>query len=127
MLQAQLQHTAAFTKMTPTAFISAMASSGGSEADCRTFADETIKSIKATVTGQQGEVDQVNTGSECAAMGQDEVQAEKAKVAAAAKAVETAKAVVVSKEGAKHAACTADVNLGTISLAALEVRSCFDY
>jgi len=60
-------------------------------------------------------------------MGQDEVQAEKAKVAAAAKAVETSKADVVSKEGAKQAACTANVNLGTISLAALEVRSCFDY
>ena len=70
---------------------------------------------------------QVNTGSTCAATGQDEVQAEKAKVAAAAKAVETAKADVISKQGSKHAACTADVNLGTISLAALEVNSCFDY
>ena len=104
---------------------------GGSEADCRTFADETIKGIKATITASQGEVNQVSTGSTytCAAIGQDEVQTEKAKVAAAAKAVETAKANVVSKEalGSKHAACTADVNLGTISLAALEVNSCFVY
>merc|ERR1711865_1122200 len=69
-----LQHTAAFTKMSPTAFISAMASSGGSEQDCRTFADETIKTIDATVKSTQGTMNAVATGSSCAALGQDEVR-----------------------------------------------------
>merc|ERR1712086_399042 len=45
-----LQHRAAFTKMSPTAFISAMSSSGGSKEDCRTFADETTEEKAASAT-----------------------------------------------------------------------------
>merc|ERR1711935_1131290 len=51
-----LQHRAAFTKLSSTAFIAAMTSSGGSEEDCRTFADKTIKDIEATITTTQAEM-----------------------------------------------------------------------
>merc|ERR1712086_1122828 len=78
-----LQYTAAFTSMSPTAFISAMTSSGGNEATCRSFADETIKTIDRTVTATQGEVDAIETGDGCAALGQDAVKAEDAKDTAA--------------------------------------------
>jgi len=111
-----LQHTAAFTKMSPTAFISAMASSGGSETDCRTFADETIKDIKITVKSTQGIVDAVDTGSGCAAMGQVEVTAATAVVTAAKGELETAKTDAATKQTAEEAACTATFQVAPISL-----------
>jgi hypothetical protein len=120
-----LQHTAAFTKMTPTAFISAMTSSGGTEADCRTFATETIKDIKQTVSSSQGTADAIDTGSGCAALGQDEVQAEQAKVAAAKVVVQSAEAVVVSKTTAKNAAASATFEV-TFDLMSTERPECVD-
>merc|ERR1719345_323752 len=96
-----LQHRAAFTKMSPTAFISAMSSSGGSKEDCRTFADETTKAIKATVTSTQDVLNTIDTGSGCAALGQDLVQAEETKVAAAKTAAQNAETDVASKTTAK--------------------------
>jgi hypothetical protein len=120
-----LQHTAAFTKMTPTAFISAMTSSGGTKADCRTFATETIKDIKQTVSSSQGTVHAIDTGSGCAALGQDEVQAEQAKVAAAKVVVQSAEAVVVSKTTAKNAAASATFEV-TFDLMSTERPECVD-
>merc|ERR1712195_47917 len=111
-----LQHTAAFTKMSPTAFISAMASSGGSETDCRTFADETIKNIKITVKSTQGMVDAVDTGSGCAALGQVEVTAATAVVTAAKGELETAKTDAATKQTAEEAACSATFQVAPISL-----------
>merc|ERR1712166_498509 len=111
-----LQHTAAFTKMSPTAFISAMTSSGGSETDCRTFADETIKAIKITVTSTQGIVDAVDTGSGCAALGQVEVTAATAVVTAAKAELETAKTDAATKQTAEEAACSATFQVAPLSL-----------
>jgi len=120
-----LQHTAAFTKMSPTAFISAMTSSGGSKEDCRTFADDTIADIKSTVASSQGSMDAIETGSGCAALGQDEVQAEEAKVAAAKVVVQNAEAVVASKTTAKDAAASATYEV-TFDLMSTSQPNCLD-
>ena len=119
MLQAQtmlLQHTAAFTKMSPTGFISAVASSGGTEADCRTFATATTTDISTTVTSQQGLLDAVDTGSSCAAMGQDAVAAATAVVTAAKAELETAKTDAATKQSAEEAACSATFEVAPLSL-----------
>merc|ERR1712028_193567 len=108
-----LQHTAAFTSMSPTAFISAMTSSGGNEATCRSFADETIKTIEKTVTATQGEVDAIETGHSCAALGQDAVKAE------------NAKADVASKKIAKDTAASAPYTV-TFDLMSTSQPNCLD-
>merc|ERR1712086_202488 len=119
------QHTAAFTSMSPTAFISAMTSSGGTEATCRSFADETIKTIDKTVTATQGEVDAIETGDGCAALGQDAVKAEEAKVAAAKLVVQNAKADVASKTIAKDTAASAPYTV-TFDLMSTSQPNCLD-
>merc|ERR1712195_103642 len=111
-----LQHTAAFTKMSPTGFISAVASSGGTEADCRTFATATTTDISTTVKSQQGLLDAVATGSSCAAMGQDAVAAATAVVTAAKAKLETAKTDAASKQSAEEAACSATFEVAPLSL-----------
>ena len=119
MLQAQtllLQHTATFTKMSPTAFISAMTSSGGIEADCRTFATGTIKDIKQTVTESQALLDVVDTGSGCAAMGQDAVTTATAVVTAAKAELATAKSEATTKQSAEETACSATFEVAPLSL-----------
>jgi len=120
-----LQHRAAFTKLSPTAFISAMTSSGGSEEDCRTFADKAIKDIEATITTTQEEMNIVATGSSCAAMGQDQVQAETAKVAAAKTAVQNAETDAASKNTAKEAAASATYQV-TFDLTSTQAPTCLD-
>jgi len=120
-----LQHRAAFTKMSPTAFISAMTSSGGSEEDCRTFADKAIKDIEATITTTQDEMNIVATGSSCAAMGQDQVQAETAKVAAAKTAVQNAETDAASKNKAKDDAASATYQV-TFDLMSTQAPTCLD-
>jgi len=119
------QYTAAFTSMSPTAFISAMTSSGGNEATCRSFADETIKTIDKTVTSTQGEVDAIETGHSCAALGQDAVKAEEAKVAAAKLVVQNAKADVASKTIAKDTAASATYEV-TFDLMSTSQPNCLD-
>merc|ERR1712086_587571 len=120
-----LQHTAAFTTMSPTAFISAMTSSGGTEATCRSFADETIKTIDTTVKSTQEQVDAIETGDGCAALGQDAVKAEEAKVAAAKLVVQNAKADVASKTDAKDKAASAPYTV-TFDLMSTSQPNCLD-
>merc|ERR1712166_970882 len=97
----------AFSSMTPTAFISAMTKSGGSKADCGTFARTTVSDIDTAVSSQQGVLNDVGNGDDCAALGQTLVTSTKAAVVAA-------QAVVVTKQGeaatalsAKTTACSA--------------------
>ena len=120
-----LQHRAAFTKLSSTAFIAAMTSSGGSEEDCRTFADETIKDIEATITTTQAGINAVATGASCAAMGQDQVQAQTAKVAAAKAAVQNAETDVASKQRAKDTAASATFTV-TFDLMTTKDANCRD-
>merc|ERR1712153_222158 len=124
----QVHTTAAkFTKMNPAAFISAMTSSGGSETDCRDFATETQTEISTSVTSTQATLDAIDNGDGCAQEGQTEVSTAQDRVDNAQTSLTAAQADVVTKEAAKHVACTADVNLGTMGLNALEMETCFDY
>ena len=115
-----LQHTAAFTKMSPTAFISAIASSGGTETDCRTFAAKTIKDIKETVTSTQETMGTVDTGSRCAAEGQDAVTSATAVVTAAKAKLATAKTDAATKQRSKEAACSATFEVAPLSLTGIK-------
>ena len=89
----------AFSSMTPTAFISAMTKSGGSKADCGTFASTTVSDIKTAVSSEQEELNAVANGDECAALGQTLVTSTKA-------AVEAAQVDAATKRGL-HLAATA--------------------
>merc|ERR1711865_1123544 len=116
----------AFSSMTPTAFISAMTKSGGSKADCGTFARTTVSTIDTDVSSEQGVLNEVANGDDCAAEGQTLVTSTKDKVVAA-------QAVVVTKQGeaadalsAKNTACSAGVDF-SVGLEALESQTCFDY
>merc|ERR1712166_738725 len=116
----------AFSSMTPTAFISAMTKTGGSKADCGTFARTTVADIKTAASSQQGVLDLVANGDDCAALGQTLVKSTKAAVVAA-------QAVVVTKQGeaatalsAKNTACSAGVDF-SVGLELLEAQTCYDY
>jgi len=116
----------AFSSMTPTAFISAMTKSGGSKADCGTFARTTVADITTAVSTQQNVLDVLDNGDGCAAMGQTLVTSTKAAVVAA-------QAVVVTKQGeaatalaTKNTACSAPVGF-SVGLEALDANACYDY
>merc|ERR1712195_452846 len=116
----------AFSSMTPTAFISAMTKSGGSKADCGTFARTTVADIDTAVSSQQGVLNDVANGDDCATLGQTLVTSTKAAVVAA-------QAVVVTKQGeaatalsAKNTACSAGVDF-SVGLELLEAETCYDY
>merc|ERR1712195_332346 len=116
----------AFSSMTPTAFISAMTKTGGSKADCGTFARTTVADIKTAASSQQEILNDVANGDDCAAKGQTLVTKTKAAVVAA-------QAVVVTKQGeaadalsAKSTACSARVDF-SVGLELLEAQTCYDY
>merc|ERR1711865_800499 len=116
----------AFSTMTPTAFISAMTKNGGTEAQCSTFASTTVDTITTAVSSQQGILNAIRRGNECADQGQDEVTSSKANVV-------TAEADLVAKQGAvatalsaKDTACAATVAF-SVNLDTLQVNECFDY
>merc|ERR1712166_1147077 len=116
----------AFSSMTPTAFISAMTKSGGSKADCGTFARTTVSDIDTAVSSQQGVLNDLDNGDGCAALGQTLVTSTKA-------AVVSAQAVMVTKQSeasaaltAKNIACTASVDF-SVGLELLQADTCYDY
>merc|ERR1712166_797828 len=119
-------HREAFANLPAADFIQTVSSSGGSEADCERFADDTIADIKATVIEQQRIVDEVPNGDLCAAEGQKEVIMAK-------NATETAKTEAKAAEKASEDAevdkgriCAAPVDLPTVYLNLLQ-DSCFNY
>merc|ERR1711957_1136410 len=128
--EAQTASDLAFTEMSPTAFISAMASSGGTEDDCRSFATETKTDISTTVTSTQKMLDAVDNGCSCAAMGQDAVTTATAAVTAAKAELETAKTDKATKQRAKEAACSATFEVAALSLTSFKSgvlnKACLD-
>merc|ERR1711957_1012951 len=100
----------AFSSMTPTAFISAMTKSGGSKADCGTFASTTVSDIKTAVSSEQEELNAVANGDECAALGQTLVTSTKAAVVAAQADVVTKQGLATTALSAKNTACSARVD-----------------
>merc|ERR1711865_639352 len=105
--------------MNPTAFISAMTKSGGTKADCGTFASTTVSDIDKAVSSEQKVLDLVANGDNCAAEGQTLVKKTKADVV-------TKQDLAATALTAKNAACSAGVDF-SVGLEALESQTCFDY
>merc|ERR1712086_33789 len=116
----------AFSSMTPTAFISAMTKSGGSKADCGTFASTTVSDIKTAVSSEQEELNDVANGDDCAAEGQTLVTKTKADVVSAQADVVTKQGLAATALTAKKAACSAGVDF-SVGLELLESQTCYDY
>merc|ERR1712166_1668463 len=119
-------HREAFANLPAADFIQTVSSSGGSEADCERFADDTIADIKATVIEQQRIVDEVPNGDLCAAEGQKEVIMAKNATETAKTEAEAAEKALNTTETDKARICTAGVDLPTVYLNLLQ-NSCFNY
>merc|ERR1711957_586549 len=116
----------AFSSMTPTAFISAMTKNGGTKEQCSTFASTTVDTITKAVAAQQGILDAMGTGNECADEGQDEVTSSKANVVTAEADLVAKNGAVATALSAKDTACAATVAF-SVNLDTLQVNECFDY
>jgi len=116
----------AFSKLAPTDLLQAVIQSGGTEADCRTFATTTISTISESVKSQGETLNAVDDGAGCASKGQDLVQVAQGKL-------QGKQGVLASKQGsakaareAKTAACTAAVDM-SVGLDTLTKSVCYDY
>merc|ERR1712166_1599032 len=110
---------------TSTSFIQAMSKSGGTEADCRTFATTTIDTIRTDVKSEQGILDAGDTGKKCADTGQDVVANAQGKLDAADKDQLAKQGVAATRLNAKKTACTASVAFN-VNLDTLESKECYD-
>ena len=115
----------AFSSMTPTAFISAMTKSGGSKADCGTFARTVVSDITTTVSTQQDVLEALDNGDGCAALGQTLVTSTQAAVVAAQAGLVTKQGLASATLAAQTTACTASVEFA-VNLDNL-ANSCYDY
>lgn len=100
-----------FSKLAPTDFLQAVIKSGGTKADCRSFATNTISTIGESVKSQEETWAAVDTGAGCASEGQEFVRVAQANL-------QGKQGVLASKQGsakaareAKTAACTAAVDI----------------
>jgi hypothetical protein len=116
----------AFSKLAPTDFLQAVIKSGGTEADCRSFATTTISTISESVKSQEKTWAAVDTGAGCASEGQEIVRVAQGKL-------QGKQGVLASKQGsakaareAKTVACTAAVDI-SVGLDTLTKTSCYDY
>merc|ERR1712166_1386055 len=110
---------------TSTSFIQAMSKSGGTEADCRTFATTTIDTIHTDVKSEQGILDAGDTGKKCADTGQDVVANAQGKLDAADKDQLAKQGLAATRLNAKKTACTASVAFN-VNLDTLESKECYD-
>ena len=113
------------TYSTSTSFIQAMSKSGGTEADCRTFATTTIDTIRTDVKFEQGILNAGDTGKKCADTGQDVVANAQGKLDAADKDQLAKQGVAATRLNAKKTACTASVAFN-VNLDTLESKECYD-
>ena len=116
----------AFSKLAPTDLLQAVIKSGGTEADCRSFATTTISTISESVKSQEKTWAAVDTGAGCASEGQEIVRVAQGKL-------QGKQGVLASKQGsakaareAKTAACTAAVDM-SVGLDTLTKSLCYDY
>merc|ERR1712166_1673244 len=109
---------------TSTSFLQAMSKSGGTEADCRTFAT-TTNTIRTDVKSEQGILNAKDTGEDCAAKGQDVVANAQGKLDAADKDQLAKQGVAATRLNAKKTACTASVAFN-VNLDTLESKECYD-
>jgi len=117
---------AAFSKLAPTAFLQAVIKSGGTEAECRSFATTTINTISESVKSEGAILNAVDTGAGCASKGQELVQVAQGRL-------EAKEGVLAAKEGsaakahdAEATACTAAVDMA-VGLDTLKKTTCYDY
>merc|ERR1712166_123625 len=110
---------------TSTSFLQAMSKSGGTEADCRTFATTTIDTIRTDVKSEQGILNAKDTGEDCADKGQDVVANAQGKLDAADKDQLAKQGVAATRLNAKKTACTASVAFN-VNLDTLESKEGYD-
>merc|ERR1712166_23764 len=113
------------TYSTSTSFIQAMSKSGGTDADCRTFADTTIRTIGTDVTSEQGILNAEDTGEDCAEKGQGDLANAQGKLDAANKDQLAKQGVAATTLDKKKTACTASVAFN-VNLDTLESSECYD-
>jgi len=115
-----------FSKLSPKTFIQATISSGGSEADCKNFATDTIADTTAVVNDQQGELNAVDTGAGCATEGDFVVTAAQIALAKFKAGEATAQTAHTNAASAQATACSAPVSFA-VNLDTLESSECFSY
>jgi len=107
-------------------FVQSTLKSGGTEAQCRTFATDTIASINAGVTSEQGILAAVDTGSGCAQEGQSGVATATTNKATADADVVTKTQAVTDATATQATACNAPVTM-VVNLPTLTATTCYDY
>ena len=116
----------AFSKLAPTDFLQAVIKSGGTEADCRSFATTTISTISESVKSQGATLTAVDTGAGCASEGQDLVQLAQGKLQGKQGVLATKQDSAKAAREAKTVACTAAVDI-SVGLDTLTKATCYDY
>merc|ERR1711865_140781 len=107
-------------------FVQSTLKSGGTEAQCRTFATETISGVNAGVTAEQGELDLFDTGAGCAQEGQSGVATATTNKANADADVVTKTQAVTDATATQATACNAPVTM-VVNLPTLTANTCYGY
>jgi len=107
-------------------FVQSTLKSGGTETQCRTFATDTISSINAGVTSEQGVLAAIDTGSGCAQEGQSGVATATTNKANADAVVVTKTQAVTDATATQATACNAPVTM-VVNLPTLAASTCYDY
>merc|ERR1711865_974716 len=107
-------------------FVQSTLKSGGTEAQCRTFATETISGVNAGVTAEQGELDLFDTGAGCAQEGQSGVATATTNKANADDDVVIKTQAVTDATATQATACNAPVTM-VVNLPTLTANTCYGY
>merc|ERR1712166_1385573 len=100
--------------------------SGGTETQCRTFATDTISSINAGVTSEQGVLAAIDTGAGCAQEGQSGVATATTNKVNADAVVGTKTQAVTDATATQATACNTPVTM-VVNLPTLAASTCYDY
>jgi len=111
---------------TSASFIQAMSKSGGTEADCRTFATTTIATTKESIEAMQKTLDAVDTGAECALEGQEVVASTQITVNKAKGDLDNKKGAAATALSAMKTACSTSVAF-EVNLDTLQEKECYPY
>merc|ERR1712166_524791 len=107
-------------------FVQSTLKSGGTETQCRTFATDTISSINAGVTSEQGVLAAIDTGAGCAQEGQSGVATATTNKVNADAVVGTKTQAVTDATATQATACNAPVTM-VVNLPTLAASTCYDY
>merc|ERR1740130_2635999 len=111
---------------TSASFIQAMAKSGGTEEDCRTFATTTIATTKESIEAMQKTLDAVDKGAECAQEGQEMVASTQITVNKAKGDLDNKKGAAATALSAMKTACSTSVAF-EVNLDTLQEKECYPY